>query len=75
MVLGSVIDASDAFGVSRRSSPDAPELARVIDASNAFRVNRRSLPVTPNLVSSSPVSPIDFDISLLCDVHLLDVAR
>jgi hypothetical protein len=50
-------------------------LGSVIDASNAFGVSRRSLLVTPNLVSSSQVSPIDFDISLLCDVHLLDVAR
>jgi hypothetical protein len=28
----------------------------------------------PNLVGSSPVSPIEFDISLLSNVHLLDVA-
>jgi hypothetical protein len=26
MLLGSVIDASDAFGISRRSSPDTPHV-------------------------------------------------
>jgi hypothetical protein len=52
MLLGSVIEASDAFGASRRSIPD---------------------PL--NSVGSSPVSPMEFDISLLSDVHLLNPAR
>jgi hypothetical protein len=52
ILLGSVIDASDAFGVSRRSSPD-----------------------TPNSIGSSPVSRMEFDMSLLSDVHSLDGPR
>ncbi|KAJ8583710.1 hypothetical protein M405DRAFT_866811 [Rhizopogon salebrosus TDB-379] len=74
MLLGSVIDASDAFGIIRRSSPDTPvQLARVIDASDAFGVIRRSSPDMPNLVGSSTVSPMGLDKSLLSDVHSLDV--
>jgi hypothetical protein len=54
MLLGSVIDVSDAFRVRRRSSLDTPELG---------------------LVSSSQVSRNAFDVTLLSDIHSLDVAR
>jgi hypothetical protein len=50
-------------------------LGSVIDASDAFVVSRRILPDTPNLVGSSPVSPMEFDSSLLSVVYLLDAAR
>jgi hypothetical protein len=49
MLLSSVIEASDTFGGSRKSSPDMP------DASDAFGVSRRCSPDMPNL---------EFNISL-----------
>ncbi|KAJ8585593.1 hypothetical protein M405DRAFT_865287 [Rhizopogon salebrosus TDB-379] len=45
MLLGTVIDASDAFGVSRKSSPDTPKLIYlmllgcVIHAPDAFTIS------------------------------------
>jgi hypothetical protein len=46
-LLGSVIDASDAFGVSRRSSLDTPNLLG-------------SFPVSPMELDVSPISDVQF---------------
>jgi hypothetical protein len=61
MLLGIVIDASDAFGISRRSSPDTPHMVG-------------SSPVPLRWSSISPYYPM-YIISLLSDVYHLDAAR
>jgi hypothetical protein len=48
MLLGSVIDVSDAFGVRRRSSPDTPELGLV----GSSQVSRNAFDMT--LLSDIP---------------------
>ncbi|KAJ8579307.1 hypothetical protein M405DRAFT_870437 [Rhizopogon salebrosus TDB-379] len=82
MLLGSVIDASDAFGVSRRSSPDTPnsigsspvsrmEFDMSLLSDSAGDPHR----IRPKLIGSSSVSPMEFHISPLSDLDSLDDAR